>query len=214
MRRLWKHIQLAGWRSRRFSWRPGWLWPGLVLGVSVLGLGIAGVFLGRRAFWSPALARWSLRRMDRVALRRIIHEAAARQGVSEMLVEAVIRRESDYRPLARGRAGEMGLMQITAGAVRDWERATGFHCANRGVLFDPRLNVEIGTWYLARALRRWRGYAGADILALAQYNAGPGNVGRWVARKGRGSGLESVRFSSTRKYIETVLDYRKQLEKR
>ncbi len=51
------------------------------------------------------------------------------------------------------------------------------------MLWDERVNVEAGTWYLGRALGRWRGRVREEVgvaLAAAEYNAGYGNVVRWV----------------------------------
>ncbi len=67
------------------------------------------------------------------------------------------------------------------------------------MLWDARVNVEAGTWYLGRGLGRWRGRVPEDVgvaLAVAEYNAGYGNVLRWLGgveaerrRRGLGSGM-------------------------
>jgi soluble lytic murein transglycosylase len=138
-----------------------------------------------------------------------IREAAQRHGISWLLVKAVIRQESKFRPWAVGDAGEMGLMQITDGVVKDWETATGAECRFRNMLFDPRLNIEIGTWYLAQALQEWKAYRDAEVLALAAYNAGPSRSRAWAPADPSENALDRVRFSSTKAYIKSVLHYRK-----
>ena len=142
------------------------------------------------------------------AFASLIDEAALRHGVQPELIRAVIKRESRFFPWRVGDAGEIGLMQITEGAVRDWERVTGNQCSYRGMLFDPRLNIEIGTWYLARSLQRWDGDPMADALALAEYNAGYGNVRDWVRQGEVDDTLRWVRFRGTREYIRAVCKYR------
>ncbi len=141
------------------------------------------------------------------AFDEIIADAARRHAVSPHLVKAVIKQESGFRPWQVGRAGEIGLMQLMPGAVQDWERHTGQACRHRGLLFDPRLNIEIGTWYLGRALKRWHDTEDLEILALAQYNAGPSRAIEWNASETAEKGVDRVRFPSTREYITSVLDY-------
>lgn len=154
-----------------------------------------------------------MRGLERTSSRQkafapLIEESAVRHGVPPELVTAVIKRESDFFPWRVGRAGEVGLMQITEGAVVDWEQATGHQCPYRGMLFDPRLNIEIGTWYLGRALHRWEDHAAADALALAEYNAGYGNVRKWISSHEVDETLSWVRFHGTREYIKSIRKYR------
>lgn len=144
----------------------------------------------------------------------LIREAALRHGISPCLIKAVILKESGFDPGARGDAGEIGLMQVTVGAAEDWVRHHKRSYGARGMLFAPRLNIEVGTWYLAKASRRWRKYRQADVLMLAQYNAGPSNARRWAPEDPREKALERVRFPSTRTYISTVLEYRDEFEKK
>jgi soluble lytic murein transglycosylase len=104
-----------------------------------------------------------------------------------------------------GRADEVGLMQITEGAVKDWRSARGGPLPTRAMCFDPGLNLEVGTWYLARAMRNWRQYRSADLLALTEYNAG-----RTCAREAAPANPlveiteAAVRVRSTQNYIAQV----------
>lgn len=152
------------------------------------------------------------RRRDRSRFDTVIAEAAARNHISPHLVKAVIRKESDFNPTARGGHGEVGLMQITRGAATDWENANGRVLRNLNMALDPELNIEIGTWYLARALRRWKRYEDREVLALAEYNAGYGNMHKWAPEDPREPALENVEFASTRDYIAKVLVYRLEFE--
>ena len=84
----------------------------------------------------------------------LIVKAARRNGVDPCLIKAVIWKESRFDKRARGLKGEVGLMQIMPDlAAADWARVKGFRTPSRGALFDPELNIEIGSWYLSRALR-------------------------------------------------------------
>jgi soluble lytic murein transglycosylase len=140
----------------------------------------------------------------------VIEEASARYGVDRFLVKAVIRRESGFDPLAYGTHGEIGLMQVTEGAGREWAQATGRKDFGRDSLWDARMNIEAGTWYLARALRRWQTMDDPVPFALAEYNAGLRNVQRWLPAGQATTAkqlLEAITYPSVRRYIETTKDY-------
>ncbi|NBR45822.1 MAG: lytic transglycosylase domain-containing protein [Verrucomicrobia bacterium] len=95
------------------------------------------------------------------AVGPLLAEAAANHGLPLPLLKAVVWRESDFETRALGAAGERGLMQVTPGAAEDWARAHRIRSFRETDLFDPRTNLAVGTWYLARAIRRWR-EEGAD----------------------------------------------------
>jgi len=158
------------------------------------------------------LYRYSLRQQRMQRFDAEIAEAARRHGISFSLVKAVIMQESRFDPLATGGAGEIGLMQLMSGAVQDWQRHHRREVAHPGLLYNPRLNVEIGTWYLARALRTWHEYRDAEVLALAQYNAGGSRAKAWAPPDPRENALSRVSFPGTRQYIINVLKYRTMFE--
>ncbi len=123
--------------------------------------------------YGRAVATASCRGLDAAALdaraerwRPDISAAAARHGLDRALVLAVVRVESCFDPRARSVAGAGGLMQLMPATA-----------ASLGVadVDDAAANLEGGSRYLARMLRR---YGGDETLALAAYNAGPGNVDR------------------------------------
>ena len=142
----------------------------------------------------------------------VIRAAAQRYGVDGALVKAVVWRESWFDPSARGRAGEIGLMQIREPAAREWaeaERIPGFHHEH---ILDPGSNTLAGTWYLARLLRRYPRADNPVPYALADYNAGRGNVLRWnqgAAATNSQQFLEQITFPGTRRYIEMAMRRRK-----
>ncbi len=136
----------------------------------------------------------------------LILEAGRRNGVDPRLLKAVIWRESRFRPDARGTKGEIGLMQIMPKAsAQDWADAQGVKLPSRGALADPALNIEIGSWYLGRALWKWRGYKDHVVLALAEYNAGPRNARAWKPQTPEGSALDKISIASTLSYVKSIL---------
>ena len=139
----------------------------------------------------------------------LILEISERHGVDPSLVKAVIWRESGFRPYARGTSGEIGLMQIMSDkAVSDWARRHKRPDPPKGSLFTPRLNIEIGTWYLARALRRWSSYKDREILALCEYNAGITRANAWKPADPNDPVAPRITIASTRAYAEKILKKR------
>lgn len=161
---------------------------------------------------ADAIAGWLYYRYRREHSQdAVIRIAAARYGVDGALVKAVVWRESRFDPEVRGKAGEIGLMQIREPAAREWaeaERITGFHHEH---IRDPGSNTLAGTWYLAKLLRRYPIADQPEPFALADYNAGRGNVLRWnqgAAATNSQQFLAQMTFPGTRRYIETVAERR------
>ncbi len=137
----------------------------------------------------------------------LLEESARRHGLSPALVRALVWKESRFRPEAIGAKGELGLMQVTQGAVQDWTRVHKTSRPRRGELLEPARNLEIGCWYLARTFQHWEGYLSQEKLALAEYNAGRTQVLRnWrPLAPGTPLHLEEITFPETRDYIQSIL---------
>ena len=136
-----------------------------------------------------------------------IREASSKYGIDSRLVRALVYEESRFRPGAVGKAGEVGLMQIMPKqAAADWAKAHNVPCPERGVLFSPRINLEIGCWYLSDGLKRFRNYSCATELALARYNAGLTRANAWKPKDVKGSVIENITIASTKKYVKNIMN--------
>jgi len=102
-------------------------------------------------------------------------------------VAAVIHTESGFRENAVSARGARGLMQVMPSTAEWVAGRIGYPSFSVEMLFDPRYNIEIGTWYLADLIRQFEGSA---VVALAAYNGGRGEVDRWL-RQGIWDGAEA-----------------------
>jgi soluble lytic murein transglycosylase len=146
---------------------------------------------------------WRERNYDALIL------AAARQySVDPALVKAVVWRESRFDSRARGRKGEIGLMQIREEAAQEWAGAEGIQAFRHPQLFDPSKNTLAGTWYLGKLLKRYAATDNPVPYALADYNAGRANVRKWnkgIAATNSGAFIRQIDFPSTRDYVRSVM---------
>ena len=162
------------------------------------------------AIGSTALVYWRWKYREQ-RFNKLIEEVATQNGMDPFLVKAVIRRESKFDPFAYGSHGEIGLMQVTEAAGWDWARAVREHGFGRDELWDPRINIEAGSWYLARALNRWADKEPEERMAfaLAEYNSGFGNVLRWLP-KGHATTaaefIEAISYPTVHDYVAEVLE--------
>ena len=134
--------------------------------------------------------------------------AAARYDVDAALVKAVVWRESWFDPRAKGKAGEIGLMQVGELAAREWAEAEGVPLFFHRQLYDPRKNTLAGTWYLRKALRRYAQTDNPLPYGLAEYNAGRANVLKWAigeAATNSAAFIEQIGFPSTKEYVKAVM---------
>jgi soluble lytic murein transglycosylase len=136
----------------------------------------------------------------------IIRQQAREKGLDPALVAAVIYAESHFRDGQISHAGALGLMQITPETARYIARKSGGTAFVVGDLATPQVNIAYGAYYLRYLLRR---YDGKETFALAAYNAGEGNVDRWIAdarARDRGLTIDAIPYAETRAYITRVKD--------
>jgi soluble lytic murein transglycosylase len=137
-----------------------------------------------------------------------IKYAARRYGVEPALVKAIVWRESKFDEKARGRAGEIGLMQLREEAAQEWADAEHVRQFLHEHCFNPETNVMAGTWYLRKLLRRYNSTDNPVPYALADYNAGRGNVLKWInggSATNSALFIEKIQFPGTKEYVAAVM---------
>jgi soluble lytic murein transglycosylase len=136
----------------------------------------------------------------------IIRQQARDKGLDPALVAAVIYAESRFRDGQTSSAGALGLMQLTPQTAQYIARKSGGTAFVVGDLATPQVNIAYGTYYLRYLLRR---YDDNETLALAAYNAGEGNVDRWISaarQRERDLSITAIPYPETRSYVTRVQD--------
>jgi len=128
-------------------------------------------------------------------------------GVPVSLVTGLMRQESSFNRWAVSWVGASGLIQLMPGTAGDIARWYDLPVLSGGDFFIPDRSILYGSIYLARQYQRYEGW---ELLALAAYNAGPGNASRWMEEfpfeaEDPELFIEQIPFTETRGYVKHVL---------
>lgn len=149
---------------------------------------------GERDLYRYPLAYWEL-----------IQQKAQERGVDPYLVLALIRQESLFDARARSPAAALGLMQLIPPTAARVARQLGLPTPSQDMLFQPEVNIALGTQYLKDLLQR---YSNNWFKALAAYNAGEAAVDRWekeIVTDDIEEFVERIPYVETRGYVKLVL---------
>lgn len=127
-----------------------------------------------------------------------------RYGFDPLLLASLIRQESYFDRKAESSAGAKGLAQVMPSTGQGIARALGMASFVEDDLFKPYVSVAFGAWYLRSQLDS---YSGDVFPSLAAYNAGGGNVGKWLGDKWDGDDdlfVEEIDFVETQTYVKSV----------
>lgn len=147
--------------------------------------------------------------LDRIGMfnRGIYHNeinaAANLFGIDPLLVEAVMKRESNMNPNAVSSKGAIGLMQIMPATAKEISEQFFYPGYSEDKLPDPTINVMFGTYYLSKLLSY---YDYNLLLALMAYNAGIGNVDKWMAQDPDISRkISKIPFKETKRHVRAII---------
>jgi soluble lytic murein transglycosylase len=132
-----------------------------------------------------------------------IEKWSTSQQLNPLLVTALMRQESRFQAKAKSPVGATGLMQImpSTGAWIAPQIGLDFKKIN---LENPSDNIMLGTWYLDYTHQQ---YGNNSMLAIASYNAGPGNVAKWlqtIPKQDPDEFVEGIPFDETKNYVRQV----------
>jgi len=160
--------------------------------------------LGRRAVSEQGPSAQNYRLVYPVLERETLIESAKRNGLDPALLASLIRQESNFNPRATSPVGARGLMQLMPAVGRTIARSRGIAGYTDESLYDPAINIRLGTDHLAGLLRR----TSSIERVLAAYNAGESRVKRWIEKKGSDDPelfTERIPFVETRDYVRGIV---------
>jgi soluble lytic murein transglycosylase len=132
-------------------------------------------------------------------------------GTNWTMVHSISRQESQFAQNAISHAGARGLMQLMPGTAQEQAGRLGINYMRASLIDDADYNIRLGDSYFRRMLDY---YGGSYPLAVGAYNAGPGNVNKWLRANGdprKGDigwveWIERVPIYETKNYIQRVLE--------
>jgi len=133
-----------------------------------------------------------------------VEKYAREYQLDPYLVYAVIREESRFNSRALSHSQAYGLMQIIPSTGRLIARAIDLRYSSFK-MYEPRVNIEMGTYYLASLIKRFNGNV---PLALAGYNGGPVRIKKWLKNYQNfdlDEFIEDIPITETRNYVKKVM---------
>ncbi len=132
-------------------------------------------------------------------------------GTNWTMIHALARQESQFAENAISHAGARGIMQFMPATAREEARLARVQYSASRLIDDPQYSMQLGSNHIERLIRY---YDGSIPLAIAAYNAGPGNVNRWLRQNGDPRTgevdwlrwIEEITFFETKNYVQRVVE--------
>ena len=136
-----------------------------------------------------------------------VSKYSAEYEVDENLIYALIKAESNFEADAISNKNAIGLMQLMSATAEEVADKNDIQLTEENIL-EPEVNIKIGTIYISTLLKKYE----CIEIALAAYNAGIGNVDKWIENgtiKADGSDIENIPFKETNTYVRKIMrDYK------
>ena len=135
-----------------------------------------------------------------------VNKYAELYNIDPLWIYAIIKVESNFNKDAKSNSGAKGLMQLMDNTATEMAKKDGLNNFSSDMLFDPEMNIRLGTKYFDELLAK---YNENYYLAIAAYNAGKGNVDLWI-KKGvlasDGSNIENIPYKETNMYVRKTIN--------
>ena len=134
----------------------------------------------------------------------------ADKPIERALTLAIVRQESEFDPAAHSPSGAVGMMQLLPGTAKEIAHKHDMKFSGERLL-EPDYNMTLGSLYLGRLIGS---YDGSYVMAIAAYNAGPGNIHNWAQEFGTPGNdvdnavdwIEKIPYKETRNYVQRVME--------
>lgn len=148
-----------------------------------------------------------LKMIYRIDYSEYVEKYSKEYNIDPLLVYSVIKAESNFNESAMSSKGACGLMQLMDDTAKEVATNKVMEYESGTTLYNAEKNIEIGVTYFAGLVKQF----GNISVALAAYNAGSGNVTKWINQgiiKKDGSDIENIPFKETNMYVRKILrDY-------
>lgn len=153
-------------------------------------------------------SNWLARMMYPIEFKEDIRASASNYGVDPHLIAAIIRTETNYSTGQVSKKGALGLMQIMPDTA-DWifQKADFKNVTEDMLQNRPDVSIEVGAWYLQSLHKQ---FDQNTVAVIAAYNAGPGNVRKWLDSgkwDGKLETADQIPYGETRHYVQRVIYY-------
>lgn len=132
-----------------------------------------------------------------------VDKYSSEYNLDPLLVLSIMKTESGFNEKSESNKGAKGLMQIMDSTGTWISEEVGIYFFYPNMLYEPELNIRFGCWYLNNLREE---FVDLDLI-LAAYNAGSGNVNKWLVNEEYskdGKSLSYIPFNETRKYVDKV----------
>jgi soluble lytic murein transglycosylase len=142
-----------------------------------------------------------------VCYEDLVYKYAQKYDIDPLLAAAIIKVESSFYSAAQSPKGAIGLMQIMPSTGKEIASKLNLRPFTISELYDPEVNIQIGLYYFVKLKKEFND----DLyLTLAAYNAGKGNVKKWLAQnrmnlKNSKKNIKNIPFKETRQFVQDVI---------
>lgn len=153
-----------------------------------------------------------LRKIYRIEYQEYVEKYSEEYNIDPLLVYSIIKAESNFNEGALSKKGACGLMQLMDQTAKEVAENTLMDYESGITLYDAEKNIKIGIAYYADLKKTYSN----DEVALAAYNAGSGNVDKWIEDKiinADGSNIENIPYKETNTYVRKILKNYKMYKK-
>ena len=159
------------------------------------------------AIIAEPLRKLMAKRIYKKEYSEYVSKYAEAYKVEENLIYALIKAESNFNAKAVSHQNAKGLMQLMQSTAQDLANRSQINLTKDNIL-DPDININLGTQYISSLLSKYDNVQ----VALAAYNAGSGNVDKWIKNgtiKADGSDIENIPYKETNTYVRKIMrDYK------
>lgn len=106
-----------------------------------------------------------------------VYKYSEEYNVDPLLIFAIIKAESNFNPNVISNSEAIGLMQLMDATAEEISNKLNILYVKKASLYNPEINIQLGTKYFSNLMKE---YDNNYLLALTAYNAGIGNVNKWI----------------------------------